>query len=62
MKIPMTNIQKTLFQLPLIYVGGATLFNHLKYNEVAWIGTYVSIFLMTAFDVSPGILEVLLGI
>ena len=38
------------------------LFNHLKYNEVAWKGTHVAIFLMTVFDVLPGMLEVLLGL
>ena len=58
----MTNIQKTLFQLSHIYVGGAMLFNHLKYNEVVWIGTRVSIFLMAVFVVLPGILEVLLDL
>ena len=31
------------------------LFNHLKYKNVVWIGTRVSIFLMAVFDVSPGI-------
>ena len=53
MKIPMTNIRKTLFQLPHIY-------NRLKYNEVVWIGTRVSIFLMAVFDVLLGKEEVLL--
>ena len=38
------------------------LFNHLKYNEVTWIGTRVSIFLMAVFDVSPGKLKVLLDL
>ena len=33
-----------------------------KYNEVAWIGTHVSIFLMAVFDVLLGILEVLLDL
>ena len=36
------------------------LFNHLKYNEVVWTGTQVSMFLKALFDVLPGILEVLL--
>ena len=40
-----------------IYVGGTTLFNHLKYNEVVWIGTRVSLFWMVVFDVLPGILD-----
>ena len=62
MKIPMTHIRQTLFQLSHIYVGGAMLFNHLKYNEVACTGTHVAIFLMTVFDVLPGILEVSLGL
>ena len=57
----MTNIQKALFQLPHIYVGGGMLFNLLNYNEVVWIGTRVSLFLVV-FDVLPGILEVLLGL
>ena len=61
-KIPMTEILKILFQLSHIYVGGAMLFNHLKYNEVVWIRTRVSIFLMAVFDVLPGIPEVLLGL
>ena len=38
MKIPKTNIQKAPFHLSHIYVGGGMLFNHLKYNEVVWIG------------------------
>ena len=62
MKIPMTNIQKTLFQFSHIDVGGAMLFNHLKYNEVVWMGTRVSIFLMAVFDVLVGMQEVLLGL
>ena len=35
------------------------LFNHLKFNVVAWIGTH-SMFLMEVFDVVPGVLDVLL--
>ena len=62
MKIPMTNIQKAVFQLPHIHVGGGVLSNHLKYNKEVWIGTRVSIFLMVVFDVLPGILEVLLDL
>ena len=58
----MTNIRNTFLQLRRIYVGGAVLFNHLKYNEVVWKGTHVSIFLMAVFDVLPGILEVLLDL
>ena len=52
----------TLFQPLRIYAGGATHFNHLKYNEVVWIGTRVSIFLMAVFCVLPGILDVLLDL
>ena len=62
MKIPMTNIQKAPFQFTHIYAGGGMLSNHLKYNKVVWIGTRVSIFLMVVFDVSPGILKVLLDL
>ena len=38
------------------------LFNHLKHNEVVWIGTQVSMFLKAVFDVSPGIKEGLLDL
>ena len=38
------------------------LFNHLKYKEVVWMGTRVSMFLMAVLDVLPGILEVLLDL
>ena len=62
MKIPMTNIRKTLFQLFHIYVGGVTLFNHLKYSEVVWIWTLVSKFLVAVFDALPGTPEVLLDL
>ena len=37
------------------------LFNHLKHNNLVYIGTRVSIFLMVVSDVSPGIQEGLLG-
>ena len=47
----MRDILRILFQLFHIYVGGATLFKHLEYNEIVWIGTRVSIFLMAVFDV-----------
>ena len=49
-------------QLPHIHVGCGLLSNNLQYNEVAWIGTHVSIFPMTVFDALLGILEVLLGL
>ena len=52
MKVPITNIQKAFFQLT----------DHLKYNEVVWIGTRASIFLMAVFDVLRGIQEVLLDL
>ena len=53
MEIPMTNIRKTLLQLTRISVGGSMLFDHLKCNEVVWIGTRLYVFLMAVFDVSP---------
>ena len=62
MWIPTTNIQKALFQLSRTPRWRRMLFSHLKYNEVAWIGTHVSIFLMVVFDVLLGILQVLLGL
>ena len=62
MKIPMTNIRNALFQLTHIYVGVGMLFNHLKYDEVVWIGTRVSVFLMVVFAVLHGMLEVLLDL
>ena len=37
--------------------GGAMFFNHLKYNEVVWIGTQVSKILKAVLDVSPGTQE-----
>ena len=43
-----------------IYVGGAMLFNHLKYSESSGIGTRVSVFLTAAFDALLGIREGLL--
>ena len=58
----MTNIQMALVLLLHIHVGGAMLFNHLKYNDLPWIGTHVSIFQMAVSDVLLGILEVLLGL
>ena len=51
MKIPKTNIQRALFLLLHIHVGGAMLFNHLKSNELPWIGTHVSMFLIMVFVV-----------
>ena len=45
----------TSLLLTHIYVGGAMLFNHPKYNEVVWTGAHVSIFLKAVFGVSPGI-------
>ena len=56
------DIWKMLFMLLHIYVGGAMLFNHLKFNEVVWIGTLVFPFLKAVFDVSPGIQEGLLDL
>ena len=47
-KIQMVNILKTFILLLHIYAGDAMLFNRQKYSEPDWIGTRVSIFLMTA--------------
>ena len=61
MKIPMANISVTLFQPLHIYVGGATHFNHLKYNKTLRVRIRVSISLMAVSDVLPGTLGVSLG-
>ena len=56
------DIWKMFFMLVHIYVGGAMHFNHLKYNEVVWIGIQLFTFLKAVFDVSPGIQEGLLDL
>ena len=61
MKIPMTDIPKTLFQLSYIYVGGAMLFNHLEHNKILRVGIHVATSLMAVSDVSLGTLGVSLG-
>ena len=42
LKIPMTNNNEALFQLPHAPVGGKVLFNHLKYNKVLQVGIHVA--------------------
>ena len=37
---------ESAFLLFHIHVGGGMVFNDLKYNEVAWMGTHVSIFVL----------------
>ena len=60
-KIPMTNIPKTLFQLPHIYVGGGMLFNHLKYSMVLQVGIHVATSPTEVCDVLLGTLGGLVG-
>ena len=57
-KIPMTNIPKTLFQLTHIYVGGGMLFNHLKYSMVLQVEIHVATSLTEVCDVLLGTLGV----
>ena len=58
MKIRMTNIQKVLFLLFHIHVGGGMLFNDL--NEVVWMGTHVSIFVMAVLHALLGTKKLLI--
>ena len=57
----MTNIPKTFFQLSHIYVGGAMLFNHLRYSKILRVGIHVATSLMAVCDVLLGTLGVSLG-
>ena len=51
-RIPITDTWKTIFLHLDVNVGDAMPSNHLKYSEVVWIGTHVSIFLKAVFDVA----------
>ena len=57
-KIPMTNIPKTLFQFPHMYVGGGMLCNHLKYSMVLQVGIHVATSPTEVCDVLLGTLGV----
>ena len=53
-RIPMTNILKTLFQLSRTPVGSAMLFDHLRYSKILRVEIYVGTSLMKVFDVLLG--------
>ena len=54
MKVPMTNILKTPFQLSRIPVGGAMLFNHLRYSKILRVGVHVATSLMAGVSLGRG--------
>ena len=51
MRIPTTIILKVLFQVSRTPVGGAMLFNHLRYNKILQVGIHVATSLMAVRDV-----------
>ena len=62
MKIPMTILLKTLFQLSRTLVGGVMLFNHLRYSKILQVGIHVATSLMAVCDVLLGTLGVSLSV
>ena len=54
LKVPMTNNNEAIFQLPGAPVGGKMLFNHLRYYKILQVGILVVLSLMEVCDVLLG--------